>query len=113
MQYLRVMRGSLYGSHVVMIATKGSPYLHKLDPVIRRLYESGIIQHWEGSILHQFPSGRLQIAVVQSAVNSKDKAPVQLQVQHLHGAFMLLSIGLSIACISFMFELTVNKFRRK
>lgn len=77
----------------------GSPYLHRINTILRRIQESGFILYWDkqgeqtdGSAQH---SG----------------GPFALTISHVQTSFYILSAGLSISTIAFITELSIARVR--
>lgn len=111
---LRVMKEMLYGSHIVMLTRKTSPYMEPLNRLISSLYETGVMSYWEGQTIRRYMSLRLQIAIMQSGVLSgDDDGPTQLMTDHLQGAFIILAIGLILSTATFLAELAKGTWKRR
>jgi hypothetical protein len=99
------MKEMLYGSHIVTAIRKSSPYKEYFNQIISSLYETGIVHYWEGQTIRRYMSERLQIAITQSVVLDNQDGPMQLTVNHLQGAFVILGLGLGIATVFFIAEM--------
>jgi hypothetical protein len=93
------MKEMLYGSHIVTTIRKSSPYKEHLNQIISNLYETGIVYYWEGQTIRRYMSERLQTAITKSVLLDKQSEPMQLTVDHLQGAFVILGIGLAVATV--------------
>jgi hypothetical protein len=99
------MKEMLYGSHVVTAIRKSSPYKEYFNQIISNLYETGIVNYWEGQTIRRYMSERLQIAITQSVVLDNQDGPMQLMVDHLQGAFVILGLGLALGTVFFIAEM--------
>lgn len=69
----------------------------RIDKVIKRLVESGIIKHWLSSLRRR------------NVVNNVGNSPNGLTLTHMSGAFILLVVGLMISSVFFVIENFVHK----
>jgi hypothetical protein len=106
------MKEMMYGSYTVMYIRKSSPYKESLNQLIRGLYETGILQYWEGQTIRRYMSERLQIAIIHSVVLGYQDGPLQITLEHLEGAFGILVFGLSLATFFFIIEITCSVIKQ-
>lgn len=89
----------------------GSPYLSAFNHLIHRLLDSGLLLFWEGEVARRFLNSRVQSAVKDSTTVGMQHhpyvAPVSIHLSHLHGAFIILGVGLSLATLVFLAELYI------
>jgi hypothetical protein len=102
------MKEIMYGSYTVMYTRKSSPYKESFNQLISSLFEAGIIQYWEGQTIRRHMSERLQIATIQSAVLNNQDGPLQITLDHLQGAFVILVFGLALGTFSFIIEIACS-----
>lgn len=76
----------------------GSPYLYRINIILRRIQESGLISYWDQKA--EELSGRPK---------GGDGGPVRLTVEHVLSSFYLLALGLVISFINFIIEILVAK----
>jgi hypothetical protein len=105
------MKEIMYGSHTAIVIRKSSPYKESFNQIISSLYETGIILFWEGQTTRRHISQRLQIAITQSVVLSNQEGPTQLMLEHLQGAFVILSLGLTLATTVFIVEVACSTIK--
>lgn len=81
----------------------GSPYLWRLNIIIRRAQEAGFISYWDKNS-------------EETGKNSKHRtgtAPIPLTLDHMQSAFYILGVGLVIGISILLFEVFLtNKIRR-
>lgn len=107
---LRLMKQDLYYEFVPTVVRKGSPYLARLNKLIHRLLDSGLMLKWEEQVVSSFLPMGVQRAVSQSRKSSKDDyGPTKLQYQHIEGSLYLLHLGLAVSAVTFIGELLYNK----
>jgi hypothetical protein len=106
------MKETMYGSHITIATRKSSPYKERFNQIISSLYETGIMLFWEGQTTRRYISQRLQIAIMQSVVLNNQEGPTQLMVDHLQGAFVILSLGLALATVVFIGEMACSIIKR-
>lgn len=110
-QTLRIMKEMMYGSHITIATRKSSPYKESFNQIISSLYETGIMLFWEERMTERYMSRRLQIAIMQSVILSNKEGPTQLMVDHLQGAFVILSLGLALATVVFTAEMACSTIK--
>jgi hypothetical protein len=90
---------------IVMVLQKGSPLLNRMNEIIGRLIESGILGHWtRGSS----GAGKLRKATAKSFNTAADEFYV-LNLNHMQSAFCLFSFGQGLGVIYFLTELLYFK----
>lgn len=81
----------------------GSPYLLRLNIIIRRAQEAGFISYWDKKS-------------EETATNSKHRggsAPIPLTLDHMQSAFYILGVGLLMGSSIMMFEVFFTQRMRK
>lgn len=88
--------------------------LPKINDVIRLVTEHGLVKKW----YYDYIYGAQQAMIKERRAFAKHFSNglpnplnriIILKVRHISGAFMILSIGYSIAIIAFLFELLIGK----
>lgn len=110
MMYLRLMKQDIYYEHCIIVFQKGSPYLDSFNVLIQRLSASGILLFWEGEVSRKFLQTNVQSAIKESSIVLHRAQLTSIQFSHLLGAFILLSVGLSLAIFSFIVEINISYF---
>ena len=105
----RIMRGTLYWSHLYIVVRKGSPYTERFRELVSRIRDAGLPLHWEAAVIRNYMSERLQLQIVTSRLLNTKTEPTKLNLNELQGAFFLLILGEALAVISFFAELTFGK----
>ncbi|PSN32793.1 Ionotropic receptor 41a6 [Blattella germanica] len=100
----RIMKGTLYWSHLYFLLRKGSPYMRHFNTLVRRVREAGLPFYWEGDVIRHYMSERLQVQIVSSKVLFDDTGPIRLNITQLQGPFIILGFGLMAAFLSFLAE---------
>lgn len=80
---------------------RGTIYAAKVNDIIKRLYFSGIIEHWK-SIAEIFNSNDVKL---EKTVKEEEEENGYLSLFHLQTAFYLLAAGLIISIVAFNVEL--------
>ena len=83
----------------------GCLLLESLDALQHRLYASGIMEQWIKEMT-------LTIWRIEFR-NWKSHDSISLSLLHLQGIFYLLFIGLLLACIAFLFEISIPFIRKR
>ncbi|KAG5681330.1 hypothetical protein PVAND_010777 [Polypedilum vanderplanki] len=85
---------------IVMYYQKNFYLKKSIDQRISQLLSSGILHHW------------IEKYIEERFLNVKEVSELkQLTVHHLFGVFNILLIGLAIACISLIIEITISKVK--
>ncbi|XP_035205267.1 uncharacterized protein LOC118180253 [Stegodyphus dumicola] len=103
------MHDVFQANYIGIAASKDFKYLKEFNIVLRRLAERGLIAKWRSDILARRMidvvfSG--EIKVEETEIESKSHA---LTVNHLQGAFILLTIGHSIATLVLISEVLYRR----
>ena len=105
----RIMRGTLYWSHLYILVRKGSPYTEHFRNLVSRIRDAGLPIYWEAAVIRKYMSERLQLQIATSRVLDKNTGPTKLNLNQLQGAFFLLVLGEALALITFFAELAFGK----
>lgn len=77
----------------------GSPYLHRVNTILRRIQESGFILYWDKQ--GEQTDGNAQ----------HTGGPFALTMNHVQTSFYILSAGLSLSTIAFIIELSFARIQ--
>lgn len=91
---------------IEMIMVKGYPLQGRINQIIHRIVEAGLLSKWAEDLL----SKNTKISSKHPKTIEGSKNDVILTLNHLEGAFILLLIGLSVAGIIFICELMYFKY---
>lgn len=94
---LHWMKEDIASYPVEMIMTKGFPLLARINALIFRIREAGLISKWQEDFLE-----KINRTLVLQQVEDDDNI---LTLTHLEGAFIFLCLGLVIAAAVFVVEL--------
>lgn len=78
----------------------GSPYLYRINSILRRTQESGFISYWDQ-----------KAEQTSGGAKGGDGGPVSLTVDHVLSSFYILGLGLFISFLSFLIELLEAKVK--
>nr|CAD7413712.1 unnamed protein product [Timema cristinae] len=92
---------------VTMWLSKGNPILFRVNQIISRIIQGGFIDLWVKDLLTM---ARLKSLMTQD-FNSSGSSYV-MTISHLQGAFFLLSMGLILGLLLFIWELKRNAWAR-
>lgn len=81
---------------------RGTIYAAKVNEIIKRLYMSGIIDHWK-QIAEMFNSDDNEM---KQYIQIEEKENNYLSLFHLQTAFYILAIGLALSIFAFCMEIT-------
>lgn len=90
------------------IVGQGSPYLGRVNELISRFYEVGLVQYWEQLSEFQATIKGEIIDEDEEEENDEDEdedIKVILSIEHLQGAFYILAIGLGASFVVFIIEI--------
>jgi hypothetical protein len=90
---------------VIMLLQKGSPLLHRVNEIIRRVSEGGIIDHWVQSCAEM----REVIKAEANATKTLADEFRALNMTHMQSAFYLLFLGQGLSMMSFLMEILYYK----
>lgn len=95
---------NVYSYAVAMMTQKNFHLLGRMNSIIRRVMEFGLIQKWEkdSDVMQQL---KLKIG---SDDSDEDEGLVVLTVGHIAGAMILMGVGYALALLTFIAELVVN-----
>lgn len=89
-------KDNIYTYSVSMLTKKQYHLLGKIDALVRRISESGLLQKWE------LESSNSVVESVDAA-GPHDNA-IKLKIEHVQGGFLLLGVGLAVAAVTFVLE---------
>jgi hypothetical protein len=100
-QVCRIKDNPVLLTDIVMLLQKGSPLLERVNEIIDRVLESGILNHWfKDSIEAQV----IMKSVSNSTTTLADEF-YELNTKHMQSAFYLLFFGEGLGLISLLMEL--------
>lgn len=88
---------NVYSYAVAMMTQKNFHLLGRMNSIIRRVMEFGLIQKWDKDS-----------DVMQKQSEGEDDGLVVLTVGHIAGALIIMSVGYMLALVTFIAELVVN-----
>jgi hypothetical protein len=109
----RIMRGTLYWSHLYILLRKGSPYAKRFRELVYRIRDAGLPLYWEADVIRNYMSERLQVQISTSRLLNRNTGPTKLNLSELQGVFLLLVLGEALALITFFAELTFGRKRNR
>lgn len=87
-----------------MFLTKGFPLRERINSILHKIQETGLINKWKADLLHNL--------MLQSAkTNPVKKKNKQLRIAHLQGIFYLWIFGLNLSLISLIFEQLFHRIK--
>ena len=109
----RVMKDTLYWSHLQFFLRKGSPYKRYFDLMVTRVREAGLPLYWEAEVIRRQMSDRLQLQISTSRILHDDTGPLKLNLHQLQGAFLFLVFGFIVGFVAFLCEQSLGRRKKK
>lgn len=92
---------NVYGFSVTMLAQRNFHLLGRMNSIIRRALEFGLIQKWEHDDAAKKP-------VIAAQKHGHGEGLVVLRVDNIMGALILMAAGYALAMLAFVIEVAVN-----
>ncbi|KPI97856.1 Glutamate receptor delta-2 subunit [Papilio xuthus] len=104
-----IMLEDFYYEQCVVMLRKSSAYTNKMNEMIGRLHESGLLLAWETQVALQHLNYQVQLEVKLSR-SKKDVEKIEpLALRHVLGVFILYGLGIIISIVIFILEIIINK----
>lgn len=87
----------------VYIVEYGSPFLNRINTIMRRVEEIGLTYHW-----HHYLHMERKVKDKTFERNTHD-GPIPLRLDHMQTAFYILAFGLVLGLLTFIYELCHHK----
>jgi hypothetical protein len=100
-----VKESTVIVTDVIMLLQKGSPLLDRVNEIIRRVSEGGIIEHW----VHNCAEMREVMKAEANAQTTLADEFRDLNMKHMQSAFYILLFGQGLSIMSFLTELLYYK----
>lgn len=98
---LKTLRTNIVTVPIEMLLSKGSPLLPRINDILLKIMESGLIQYWTELIASR------QTALEAKTSHRTEKV---LTMDNLQGAFLMWFIGIGLSILGFVGELLFNRF---
>ncbi|KAK3892459.1 hypothetical protein Pcinc_003692 [Petrolisthes cinctipes] len=85
---------------------RNSPLKRRVDEVIGRINQAGLVRHYFLQSLRMAVTSK-EYGSEDKLTNEEDDGITPLKLDHLQGAFIICSLGLLFAAVSYLFELTI------
>lgn len=101
---------NVYSYAVAMMTQKNFHLLGRMNSIIRRVMEFGLIQKWDkdSDVMQQLKLKIGSDAKLSSSDSDDDEGLVVLTVGHIAGALIIMGVGYVLALLTFVAELVVN-----
>lgn len=101
---------NVYSYAVAMMTQKNFHLLGRMNSIIRRVMEFGLIQKWDkdSDVMQQLKLKMGSDAKKAATDSDEDEGLVVLTVGHIAGALIIMSVGYVLALLTFIAELLVN-----
>ncbi|CAK1604258.1 unnamed protein product [Parnassius mnemosyne] len=104
-----IMLEDFYFEQCVIMLRKSSAYTNKINQLIGRLHESGLLLAWERQVALQHLNYKIQLEVKLSR-SKKDVDKIEpLAVRHFLGVFILFGTGVLISFMVLISEIITHK----
>jgi hypothetical protein len=100
MVYFNCYRDFVLTAEIALVLVTGMPLRSAFDLEVLRLLQSGVPSVWEKRVMTATPERNMAYQGRQT----RPSGPVPLSLAHLGGPFILLGIGLTLACITLSCE---------
>lgn len=111
----RVMKEEIHSELIVFAVRRNFALLPKINQIVGKLCQSGIIQFWSRSVsalrnLANFclsntsQMGHSIHVIPHNVKSNSQQSPVVLKIEHLLGAFYILILGNSLALMTLLIE---------
>ncbi|XP_066262231.1 glutamate receptor ionotropic, kainate 4-like [Euwallacea similis] len=109
-QNYHLMTNDFYFELCVLMLRKSSILLPRVDVIILRSFDAGLILFWQNQAALEYMDQSLQKAL---KYRQKSHELVKLKMLHVEGAFAALILGNTIALVVFVLELLWDKWLEK
>ncbi|XP_024081478.1 uncharacterized protein LOC106662468 isoform X2 [Cimex lectularius] len=107
-----IMAENLFGSPVVAVIRKASPYKEKLDKFISLALDGGLFKAWEVKAALLYLNSRKQLAIELSRSLTRKSEPKKLTLNHIQGTFIIYGSGVIISFMILICECVYGKRER-
>nr|XP_053602899.1 uncharacterized protein LOC128670906 [Plodia interpunctella] len=107
--HLSTMTEDFYYAYCVIMLRKSSPYTEKLNQLIGRLQESGLLLAWENQVALKYMNYEVQLQVRLSRLRKDGDTVEPLHFRQLVGVFFIYALGVLISVALFFMEIIWNK----
>ncbi|CAH2107304.1 unnamed protein product [Euphydryas editha] len=101
---LMIMLEEFYVEQAVVMMRKSSMYTNKINKLIGRLHESGLLLAWETQVSLQYLDYEVQLEVRFSRSKADVENIEPLALRHVQGIFILYAIGIVLSFLIFLME---------
>ncbi|XP_023938077.2 glutamate receptor ionotropic, delta-2 [Bicyclus anynana] len=108
-----IMIDKFYYEQCIVMLRKSSPYTDKLNVLIGRLHESGLMLAWETQVALRYLDYKVQLEVKLSRSKRDVENIEALGLRHVMGIFFIYGAGAVISCLVFIMEILIHRKSRK
>jgi hypothetical protein len=109
---MRVMKECMSRFFISLGIAKNSPYTAAFSEGLSRLIEAGIMEKWQTDVIMRRGNSNVSSVFFENHNSIDSDGPLKLSLVNMKGAFILLSVGSTVATIAFAAEKIVNKLYR-
>ncbi|XP_026751135.1 glutamate receptor ionotropic, delta-2 isoform X1 [Galleria mellonella] len=106
---LTVMQEDFYYEQCVAMLRKSSPYTKKLNQLVGRLHESGLMIAWETQVSLKYLNFEVQLEVRLSRSKRDIEIVEQLSLRHVVGVFIIYVTGVILSILICIMEILVKR----
>jgi hypothetical protein len=110
---LRVMKECVSRFFISLGVAKKSPYTAAFNEGLSRLVQAGIMEKWQRDVIMRRGNRNISSVFYDNYSSIDSDGPLKLSLANMKGAFIVLSIGHSVATVAFAAEKVLSKVYRR
>lgn len=114
-EHLKIMKEDLYFQYTVAFVRRCWPLLDRFDQLIYSWHSAGLDKYWEWRVvaMNLNEQKQKQVEATMYSNNEDDNGPEKLGMSNFAGILLIWFIGISMALVVFLYEVTEHYFRCK
>nr|AID61276.1 ionotropic receptor [Calliphora stygia] len=113
-EHLKIMKEDLYFQYTVAFVKRCWPLLDRFDHLIYWWHSAGLDKYWEWRIVAVNLNVQKQKQVEATMYSTmEDNGPVKLGMSNFAGILLIWVLGISVAMMAFVYEITEQYFKCK
>jgi hypothetical protein len=109
---MRVMKECMSRFFISLGLAKNSPYTAAFNEGMSRLLQAGIMEKWQRDVIMRRGNPNISSVFYENYHFIDSNGPLKLSLANMKGAFIVLSIGNTVATLAFAVENLVNRVIR-
>jgi hypothetical protein len=110
---MRVMKECMSRFFIALGLAKNSPYTAAFNEGMSRLIQAGIMEKWQSDVIMRRGNRNFSSVFYENYHFTDSDGPLKLSLANMKGAFIVLSIGNTVATLVFAVEKLVNRLIRR